>query len=124
MLKHLPEKELKKLEDDFLFNKKKVAYNKSTLDRKTYNSTAAADITDANLNDRLGKFKDQLKNEYVYRIPLRYFRDIGKINFPVKIDFKIRCHLEADMKRLFVSKKKVTSIGTYGDSKNTYSKNI
>ena len=101
MLKHLPEKALKKLKDDFLYNKKKVAYKKLTIDRRTYNSTTPADITDNNLDDRLDKFKDELKNEYDYRIPLRYFCDIGKINFQLKIDFKIRCHLETDMKRLF-----------------------
>ena len=28
-----------------------------------------------------------LKNEHVYRIPLRYFTDFGKINFPTKIDY-------------------------------------
>ena len=44
-------------------------------------------------------------------VPLRYFTDIGKINFPLKIDFKIKCHQETDMKRLFELKKKVTAIG-------------
>ena len=82
MLKHLPEKVLKKLEDQFLYSKKNVTYNKATIDRRTYNSTTPADKTDNNLDDRLGKFKDQLKNEYVYRIPLRYFCDISKENSP------------------------------------------
>ena len=36
---------------------------------------------------------------------LRYFTDLGKINFPLKIDFRIKFHLETDMKRLFESKK-------------------
>ena len=38
------------------------------------------------------------------------FCDIGKVNFPLKIDFKIKFHLETDMKKLFESKKKVTAI--------------
>ena len=46
-----------------------------------------------------------LKNEHVYRIPLRYFTDVGKINFPTKIDYRIKCHLETEMKRLFESRK-------------------
>ena len=46
-----------------------------------------------------------LKNEHVYRIPLRYFTDVGKINFPTKIDYRIKCHLETEMKRLFESEK-------------------
>ena len=57
-----------------LYNNKTVSYNKSTIDRRTYNSTTPADITDDNLEDRIDEFQDQLKNEYVYRIPLQYFR--------------------------------------------------
>ena len=37
---------------------------------------------------------------------LKYFTGIGKINFPLKIDFKIKCHLETDMKKLSESKKR------------------
>ena len=44
-------------------------------------------------------------------MPLQYLIDIGKINFPLDIDFRIQCHLETDMKKLFESKKKVTVIG-------------
>ena len=49
----------------------------------------------------MSKFQDQLKNEYVYRVPLKYFSDIGNINFPVKIDFRIKCHLETEIKKPF-----------------------
>ena len=70
----------------------------------------ANDTTDLNINERITKFQNQLKNKFVYRTPLRYFTDIGKINFPLKIDFRIKCHLEIDMKKLFESKKKVTAI--------------
>ena len=106
MLKHIPEKALKKLQNELLYDKKKVSYNKTMIERRKYNSTVLADITDDNLYDRLDKFKDQLKNGYVYRIPLRYFTNIGKINLPLKIDFKLKCHLETEMKRIFESKKK------------------
>ena len=88
MLKHLPEKSLKKLQETTLYSKKKVPYNKSTIDRRTYNSTTAVDITDDNLDDGISRFQNQIKNEFVNRIPLRYFTDIGEINFPLKIDFK------------------------------------
>ena len=50
-----------------------------------------------------------LKNEHVYRIPLRYFSDIGKINFPTKIDYRIKLFLETDMDKLFQSKKVLAS---------------
>ena len=80
------------------------------IDRRTYNSTTPADIIDNNLNDRIDKFKNQLKNEFVYRILLQYFTGIEKITFPLKIDFKIKFHLETEMKRLFESKKRVTGV--------------
>ena len=72
MLRHLPEKAPQKIQNDLLYSKKKVSYNKTTIETRTYNSTVPADITHDNLDDRLDKFKDQLENEYNYRIPLRY----------------------------------------------------
>ena len=50
-------------------------------------------------------FKNQLKKEYIYRIPLRYFSDIGKINFPTKIDYRIKLFLETDIGKLFEYRK-------------------
>ena len=47
-----------------------------------------------------------LKNEHVYSVPLRYFCNIENIKFPLKIDFKIKCHLETDMKKLFAQRTK------------------
>ena len=109
MLKHLTEKSLKKLPKTLLHSNEPVVYNKTNIDR-TYNSTTLANFTDYNLDNRITLFQNQLKNELVYRVLLRYFTGIGKINFPLKIGFKIKCHLETDMKKLFESKKKVTAI--------------
>ena len=95
-----------------LYTHKTVSYNKNTIDRRTYNSTTPADITDDNLDDRIDAFQYQIKIEFVYRIPVRYFPDIGKINFPLKIDFKTKCHLELEMTKLFESKKKVNAMGS------------
>ena len=64
---------------------------------------------DLNIDDRVTTFKEELKNEYVYRVSLRYFTDLGKINFPVKIDFRIKCHLETEMKKLFEFRKVLAS---------------
>ena len=47
----------------------------------------------------------------MFTVPLRYFCNIGKINFPLKSDFNIKCHLESNMKKIVESKKKVTVIG-------------
>ena len=49
-------------------------------------------------------FQSQLKNEFVYRIQLRYFSDIGKINFPTKIDYRVKMFLETNMDKLFKSR--------------------
>ena len=61
--------------------------------------------TDLNIEDQIDLFQDQLKSEHVYRIPLRYFSDIGKISFPTKIDYRIKLFLETKMEKLFESKK-------------------
>ena len=85
--------------------------------RKTY-------ATDLNIDERITKFKEQLKNQHVYRIPLRYFTDLDKINFPTKRDYKTKLYLEKDMKRLFESRK-VLATGTaipMPDSKTIFTK--
>ena len=64
-----------------------------------------------NIDDTITKFREILKNEHIYRIPLRYFPDLDKINFPTKIGYRIKLHLEKDMKRLFNSRK-VLAVGT------------
>ena len=53
-----------------------------------------------------------LKNVYVYRIPLRYFSDVGKINFPTKIDYRIKLFLETNMEKLFESRKPLAANAT------------
>ena len=63
------------------------------------------------IDERITKFKEQTKNEHICRIPLRYSTDLGKINFPTKINYRIKLHLEKDMKRLFESRK-VLATGT------------
>ena len=106
MLKHLSKDSLKKIQKTLLYDNTAVYYNKTTIDRRTHKSNTANDITDLNINERLQKFKNQLKNEYVNRVLLRYFTDLGKINFTQKIDFRIKCHLETEIKKLFESQKK------------------
>ena len=55
--------------------------------------------------------KVQINNQYVHRIPLKYFCDIRNINFPTKIDRKICLMFEIEVKNLFKSKKNVENIG-------------
>ena len=47
-----------------------------------------------------------------YRVSLKYFTDIRKINFPLKIDFKFKLHLETEMKKLFESRKVLNGAAT------------
>ena len=93
--------------------------NEISFDRRVYDGSQAGttgtaaqiaarkanETKDLNIDDRIDKFQDKLKNEYVYRIPLKYFTDLGKLNFPLKIDIRIKCHHETKMKKLFESVK-------------------
>ena len=70
MVKHLPEKSLKKPKKLFFYSYNTVAFNKRTIDRRTHSSNTAADITDNNLKGRIDKFQYQIKNKCIYRIPI------------------------------------------------------
>ena len=84
MLKHLPAKSLKVIENDLLFSKEEVVipYN---LDRRFHGMVKDANNqviynvirSDGNFRDREAKFRNQLKDKYVYRIPLKYICDIN-----------------------------------------------
>ena len=71
-----------------LCSEQPVYFNKATLERSTFNSTTTNNITDLNFYERKTKIQIQLKCVFVYRMPLRYFTDIGKIHFPLKMDFR------------------------------------
>ena len=75
--------------------------------------------SDGNFRDREAKFRSQLKDKYVYRILLKYICNIGIINFPTKIDMKIRLTLETDMKKLFESDKNHTKVKNGKDPNST-----
>ena len=93
LLKHQPTNALKTIQKTHLYSKKLVYFASETYDRRNHNGvnidftglnatqiTAAKILHAKNLNidKRISLFQNQLKNEYVYRIPLRYFSDIGK----------------------------------------------
>ena len=108
MLKHLPEKSLKVVQHDLLYSQKSAVLPNNLDRRLHYGLTAVKSskpsvAADANFRDREAKFRNQLKNKYEYRVPLKYICDLGKINFSTKIGMKIRLTLEADMKKLFES---------------------
>lgn len=82
----------------------KVSYH-GNIDRRLNNGNTPADITDDNIDDRIAKFPDVINGEKVYRILFRYFFDLGKINYPIKINFKITSSLKIEIKRLLNQKK-------------------
>ena len=119
MLKHLPKDSLKTIEKNHLYSKVPIHFASTLYDRRNHNSanvvltglTAAKQTEkekhakDLNIDQRIELFQTQLKNEFVYRIPLRYFSNIGKINFPTKIDYRIKMFLETNMEKLLESRK-------------------
>ena len=93
------------IQKDYLFSKKVVIYPVNC-NRRSHNNDDATKRTDDNIEDSEDNFAVQIDSKYVYRIPLKYFCDLGKINFPTRIDLKNRCTLETEMKGLFKLKKK------------------
>ena len=74
MLKHMPKKALKIIENDLLYSKKKVRFYGNNKERRahyTIVNATAPNRTDENLTDIIKKFQNQLKNKYFYRIPLK-----------------------------------------------------
>ena len=81
MLKHLPKKALKVIENNLLYSKKKVKLpdDEDRRDERT-NDANADNRTDDNIDERIQKFQNQLKNVYWYRIPLKYICNLGLVN--------------------------------------------
>ena len=91
MLKHMLKKVLKTLEKFLLCSKKKVRIygneNEIRAHRTTTDATAPC-RTDGNLIERIDKFQDQIKSEFVNRIPLKFLCDLGLVNQCFKFDTK------------------------------------
>ena len=131
MLKPLPADDLKSI-PKFFYSKKPVYFANTNYEKRNFNSKDivttglnTAQITekknhakDLNIDERIHLFHDQIADEYIYRIPLRYLSDIGKINFPTKIDYRIKLFLETDMNKLFESRKVLASTATVAPTKN------
>ena len=61
---------------------------------------------------QITKFYHRSSDKDLYGVPLKYFTDMGKINLPVKIDFRFKFHLETEMKKLFEYRKVITVAAT------------
>ena len=102
MLKHMPKDALKTLEKHLLYSKKKVKFygndNGMCAHHTTTNATHA---NKTDLRERVEKFQDQIKSEFVYRIPLKFLCDLGLVSQYFKFNTKYILTLETDMQRLF-----------------------
>ena len=56
---------------------------------------------DENLTDRIKNFQNQIKSEFVHRIPLKFLCYLGLVNQYFNFNKKYILTLEIDMKRLF-----------------------
>ena len=82
ILKRIPKDALKTIQNDLLYSRQKVVVSVNNANRRAHymNAANAANRTDENLTDRIAKFQDQLKSEYVYRIPLEFLCDLDLVN--------------------------------------------
>ena len=108
-MKYLPAKSVKKLLKTMLYSNKPL-YITNNNDRRLNNSNNAADRTDENLTYRIKELANTLKAQTVYRIPLLYFCDLGKVNFSVNTDTRIKINLERNMSKLFETNAKLAAI--------------
>ena len=134
-LKYLPDKALKPLEKTLFYSNIPVYYAngddrrsqaaatlvsttglsgtaKKTAEDKNEKATvkAIADRTDPNLTYRLKTFRNTLAAEKVYRIPLLYICELGKVNFSVNTDTRINIILERNFNKLFETNKTAAAI--------------
>ena len=99
----MPKDTLKTIQNDLLYCKKKVAIYCTNSDRRAHYTTSTAatgNRTDKNLIDRIAKFR-QLKNQYVYRVSLKFLCDVGLVNQCFKLNTKCILTLETYMQKLF-----------------------
>ena len=101
MLKHLPAKALDTIKETLLYNKTKVIIPGGQ-DRRS-NTTTGADRTDVNLGSRQTEFSSFISQKLHCRLPLKYFVDLGLVNFFEKTDTKLIFPLESNMNKLFES---------------------
>ena len=119
MLRYLPVKALDTIKGTLLYNKTKVIIPGGP-ERRPNTSTTAADRTDANLGRRQTEFSSLISHKLYYRILLKYFVDLGLVNFPEKTNTKFIFTLESNMSKLFKSNAKVDSIPVSPDAQIIY----
>ena len=108
-MKYLPKKSVKKLLKTMLHCNKPVYLDRDDT-RRPNNDAADANRSDPNLTYRIANLKSHLFKKWVYKIPLLYLCDLGRVNFAITTNTKIVLTLERNMNELFESNKKVAAI--------------
>ena len=96
----MPKDALTTLEKHLLHSKKKVKIYGNNNDIRAHRTTTNAthaNRTDENLTHRVEKFQDQIKSEFVYRIPLKFLCDFGLVNQCFQFNTLYILTLETDM---------------------------
>ena len=78
-------------------------------DKRLNDTNTDADRTDENLESRIKDFHGQLGKKFFYRIPLKFFTDLGLVNFTHNTDTKFIFTLESNLNKLFEDNKKATA---------------
>ena len=72
----MTDNQLKTIKKTLHYSKKNV-YLSSNRDRRTHNAIDVKLRTDDNIKDRIKDFHDQLSQKTYYRIPLKFFTELG-----------------------------------------------
>ena len=105
----MPNKSLNTIKKTLLYDKEGVFLPTDT-DRRLNDANTDADRTDKNLESRITNFHNQLGKRIFYRIPLKFFTDLGLVNFTHNTGTKFMFSLENNLNKLFKDNKKVTAI--------------
>ena len=99
-------KQLNTINKSLLYSKKAIHLTGG----RDHNDDDLNDRTDNNIKDRFKLFHDQLDNNTYYRIPIKYFTELGAQNSAHNINTKITFTLETNKNKLFETTKKATAI--------------
>ena len=89
-------------------------------DRRLSNTDTAADITDANLRERVTDFHGLLRKIYILQNSIRFFVSLVLVNFPHKIDTRVLFMLETNLNKLFETNSKLAVIPDDPDAQIIY----
>ena len=118
ILRHLAKK-LGTIKEMLLYSKLPVVITRND-DWLAFNSATAADRADQNFSNRITSFNGLISQKLYCRIPLKYFVDLGLVNFSEKTNTKFIFTLESNMNNFSETNAKVTVINRTSDAQRLY----